>query len=200
MTVVRLGEQEPQPRRSLLRRRVTPGIFLAVLVGIVAFRLWVLETAFVDGNSMEPTLRPGDGVLVIKPMAVKRLDLVVFTDPESGDTAIKRVVGMPGETVSIVPKTTRVGGLDVPTGGQVYINGIPATEPYATSSLPEVLPPVTVPQGHYFLMGDNRDASEDSRQYGPVPRERIHGVGVAIIYPLNRTRRLPRSEAAPVGQ
>jgi len=194
MTVVRVGQPEQQqPRRSLLTSRATPGVVLLVLLGVVAFRLWIVETAFVEGLSMANSLMPGDGVLVLKSIGLERFDVVVLSDPQSGETVIKRIVGLPGETVSMVPAIVRIRGREVPTGSQLYINGEPYDEPYATSSLPTVVPPMRVPEGSYYMLGDNRDESIDSRAYGPVSGKLIVGVGVAIVYPLNRIRAIPRS-------
>jgi len=188
MTVVRIGELGPKPRKSLLRSRVTPGMALLVLLAIAAFRLWVLETAIVEGHSMGATLLPEDRVLVLKFLRLKRFDVVVLTDPQARDTAIKRVVGLPGDTVSMVPRLIPVRGGHLPVGSQLYINGIPYDEPYAASSLPTVLPPTTLPKGSYFVLGDNRDDSIDSRVYGPVEERLIHGVATLIVYPFPRIR------------
>jgi signal peptidase I len=195
MTVVRIGQPEPEakPRGSLLRSRVTPGLALLVILGVVAFRLWVVETAIVEGRSMERTLAPGDHVLVLKLLGLKRFDVVVVTDPQTQETVIKRVVGLPGDTVSMMPRITRTNGREIVSGSQLYIDGRAYDEPYASSSLPVVLPPTRLAGGHYFLLGDNRDDSVDSRVYGPVPREQIHGVAVAIVYPFGRAHIIARA-------
>lgn len=192
MTVIRVGQQQPEPRKSLLRSRVTPGLALLVILGVIAFRLWVVETAFVEGNSMERSLKAGDGVLILKVLGPKRFDVVLLTDPQSDETVIKRVVGMPGDTISMLPKMLEVAGLRVPMGSELYVNGQRYDEPYATAGAPAVLRPVRIPDGHYYVLGDNRDDSIDSRVYGPVERKRIHGVGVAVIYPLKRVRLIAR--------
>ena len=201
MTVVKIGQPEPEPRRSLLRRRVTPGIALLVIGAVVVLRLWVVETAIVDGPSMQSTLRTGDRVLILKFLSPERYDIVVLKDPESGGTDIKRIVGLPGETVSMVPKLVSIGSREVLIGSQLYIDREPYEEPYADSAMPAALPPTKIPKGSYFAMGDNRDDSTDSRCYGPVSGGSIGGVGVAVIYPLGRMRILPRGPeaAAPPG-
>ncbi len=198
MTVVKIGQPEPRPRRSLLQRRVTPGIALLVIGSVVVLRLWVVETAIVDGPSMQPTLTTGDRVLILKLLFPERYDIVVLKDPEWGGTDIKRVVGLPGETVSMVPQVLIVGGREVLVGSQLYIDSEPYAEPYAESFLPSTLPPTKIPAGSYFAMGDNRDDSSDSREYGAVPRRSIGGVGVAVVYPFGRMRILPRGPEAAV--
>ena len=200
MTVVRIGERERKERPSLLLRRVTPGMLILVLGAIVSLRHWVVETAIVEGQSMEDTLHPGDRVLVLKPLGLKRFDVVVLEDPEEGEIAIKRVVGLPGDVISMVPHTRPVGKRRLMLGSQLYINGAPYQEPYASSILLRSLPPLRVPERSYFVLGDNRDASVDSRHYGPVERRRIKGVGVAIVFPPQRARVIPRNAqpASPV--
>ena len=194
MTVVRIGQPE-QKRRSLLRSRVTPGMAILVIAGIIVLRLWAVETAIVDGDSMETTLSSGDRVLVLKLLRPERFDVVVLRDPEWGGIAIKRVVGLGGDRISMVPYVVAVGDREVAVGSKLYIDGRPYEEPYASSVVPRSLPPAKVPEEAYFVMGDNRDASTDSRRYGPVAGRLIQGVGVAIIFPLSRMRILPRGSA-----
>jgi signal peptidase I len=198
MTVVRIGERAPSRRRSLLLRRVTPATVLALIAAIAGLRLWVVETAIVEGRSMDDALLPGDRVLVGKLLSIRRFDIVVLEEPETGSIAIKRVVGLPRETVSMVPHTEVSGGREFIYGSQVYVNGEPADEPYATSLTPGSMPPVRIPENAYFVLGDNRDASIDSRRYGPVDEDAIRGVGVAVVYPPSRMGIIDRV-AGPVG-
>jgi len=172
---------------------------MAILVigAIVVLRVWVVETAIVEGRSMEPTLHTGDRVLVLKLLSPQRFDVVVLKESDWGTTAIKRVVGLPGDTVSMVPYVVDRGRSEIMVGAQLYINGQPYDEPYATSVLPTSMAPTKVPEGSYFVMGDERDGSTDSRRYGPVERSRIHGVAVAVVYPFSQMRAIERgSEAA----
>ena len=192
MTVVQVGEPEPPPRKSLLHSRVTPGMALLVIAAIAIFRIWVLEVAIVEGHSMEKTLRPGDRVLVLKLLGLKRFDVVVVTDPQEGGTVIKRLVGFPGDRISMVPRLAKTGGRELPIGSQLYIDDRPYDEPYATSNIPAVLEPRTIRQGRYLVLGDNRDDSVDSRVYGGVERKLIHGVAVMIIYPFSRAQVITR--------
>jgi len=196
MTVVRVGETgaEPKPaRKSLFKRRVTPTMFLLVVVAVVAFRLWVLEVAIVEGHSMESTFKPNDRVLVLKLLGLKRFDVVVLTDPQEGETAIKRIVGMPGDIISMVPRVIQSGTAEMLGGTQLYIDGKSYDEPWATSHLPTVLEPREIHPGKYFVLGDNRDDSVDSRTYAGVDRKLIHGVAVMIIYPFSRARFVTRN-------
>lgn len=193
MTEVQFGERR-RKRKSLLLTRVTPVTALLVFGSIGALRLWVVESAYVEGDSMADTLRSGDRVLIIKPIALERLDIVLLEDPETGGIDIKRIVGMPGEVVSMVPGMATVGQRQVPYGSDLYINSQRYEEPYATSVIPTSVRPVKVPRGDYFVMGDNRDGSTDSRTYGPVERDRIRGVAVAVVYPFSRMQTLTAPE------
>jgi signal peptidase I len=195
--MVEVEHSEPKQRRkSLLLSRVTPGTALLVIGAILVLRLWVVETAYVEGRSMQDTLQQGDRVLVLKLLKPKRFAVVLVDDPEEGGTDIKRIVGMPGDVVSMVPHTANSGWSTVIHGSQLYLNSQPYEEPYATSVIPSSLPPMRVPKESYFVMGDNRDDSTDSRRYGPVKKEHVRGVAVAVVFPINRIQILTDVEVS----
>ncbi len=197
MTVVRIGERQRKRRSSLLLRRVTPGMAILVFLAIVVLRLWVVETAIVEGRSMEDALQPGDRVLILKPLERKRFDIVVVNDPDGRGASIKRIVGMPGDVVSMVPYITETSSGPAVYGSQLYVNGEPYEEAYATSVIPVSMQPTKIADDSYFVLGDNRDASIDSRRYGAVAAEDIRGVGVAVVFPFTRTGIIaPGSQAA----
>jgi len=194
MTQVTIGKQKR--RRSLLLTRVTPGAALLIIAAIAVLRIWVVETAIVDGNSMNDTLLNGDRVLISKLLTVSRFDVVVLKDPQIGGVDIKRIVGLPGDVISMVPHVADPGsGKDV-YGSQLYISSIPYKEPYATSVAPKSFPPTTVPKDAYFVLGDNRDDSTDSRSYGPINARSVRGVALAVVYPFGRIRALDRDQRA----
>ena len=128
----------------------------------------------VDGSSMEPSLHSGQLVLVNR-LAYKlgrpeRGDVVVFYFPRNPDQEyIKRLIGLPGDTVSIQE-------------GQVLVNKLPLSEPYIAGP-PSYSGEWTVPEGQYFVLGDNRNNSSDSHQWGMVPLEYVIGKALAIYWP-----------------
>src|SRR5262249_35722445 len=159
-------------------------------------------------GSMENSILIGDHLLVNKfvfgpassplehallPIApIKRGDIVVFKHPQRPDRdLIKRIIGLPGETLSVRDK-------------KVSINGTPLDEPYtrfleaprapserrevASLDVRERYGPVTMPAGYYFVMGDNRDNSEDSRYWGFLPRENIKGRAMVVYWSYDPDR------------
>ncbi len=131
----------------------------------------VVSAVEVKGASMAPTLKAGDRLLLNRFAYLhrepQRGELVVLKDPETGDLIVKRIVGLPYETV-------------VMQNEAAYVNGQRMVEPYASvSTRPDRSPlgkPTIVPKNHYFVLGDNRMRSLDSRDFGPVSRESILGV------------------------
>jgi signal peptidase I len=127
---------------------------------------------------MVPTLDPGDRVLVARFLyhfaTPARGDIVVFRYPlDTHIVFIKRVIGRPGDTLSL-------------RDGYVYVNGIRQNEPYVAKVDGKPSPPYTVPAGTYFMMGDNRLDSDDSRVWGPVPARDLIGRAFLIYWPVTR--------------
>jgi signal peptidase I len=172
-------------RRKRRRRALIEwALVLLVALGVaVLMRTYVVQTFFIPSGSMEPTLNIGDRILVDKLSyhlhAVHRGDIIVFARPP-GETLepgvndlVKRVIGLPGETISA-------------QNGQVYINGKPLKEPWLPKGVvTDDFGPVHVPQGDYFVMGDNRGFSSDSRVFGPISGKLIVGRVVMRIWPLS---------------
>ncbi len=137
----------------------------------------------VDGSSMKNTFYSGDYLVTQKVSlyihGVKRGDIVVFKYPrDPSKDYIKRVIAVPGDTIKI-------------KDGKVYLNGAVLHEDYAIGKTEGKTflrdgVPYTLPEGQYFVMGDNREASSDSREWGPVPRGYIIGVAVFRYWPLSR--------------
>jgi len=189
----------PELRKSVAREYFE-SIVIAVILALF-IRTFVVQAFKIPTGSMEPNLLVGDHLLVNKfvfsptssaverglmpTRQIRRGDIVVFkfpTDPERD--FIKRVIGLPGETVELKNRV-------------IYINGRPIDEPYAhylprqeSTTLGEVTSddvrehygPETVPTGSLFVMGDNRDNSQDSRYWGFLPRDNIKGEALLIYW------------------
>lgn len=165
--------------RGLLEWVVILGV---ALVGAFLIRTFLIQAFFIPSDSMVPTLQRHDRVLVNKVSydlhPVHRGDIVVFThspgfDPNIKDL-IKRVVALPGETVS-------------GQNGHVYINGHQLNEPYLPpTTVTSDFPPRLIPPHDYWVMGDNRTNSADSRVFGPISRQQVVGRAFVLVWPLGR--------------
>ena len=127
---------------------------------------------------MQPHLYTGERVLANKLAyqigTPRRGEIVIFHYPKDPqEIYVKRVIGLPGETIAI-------------RGGGVLINGKPLPEPYKTYAAHGDMAPQVVGRGTYFMMGDNRDVSDDSRYWGDLPRSDIIGQAVACYWPPSR--------------
>lgn len=140
----------------------------AVAATVVIGHGQVLETMRVSSDSMRPTLRSGDAVVVdkltVRTGPVRRGDLVAFSSPQDGAVVLKRVVGVGGDTVEI-------------RDAVLFVDDRAVHEPYVDAAAFDAtyFGPVTVPAGQVFVLGDNRAASIDSRTYGGVPLARMVG-------------------------
>jgi signal peptidase I len=196
-------------------REYFESIVIAVILALF-IRTFVVQAFKIPTGSMENNLLIGDHLLVNKfvlgptmwpierallPIGtIRRRDVLVFKYPEEPDRDfIKRVIGLPGETLEVREK-------------KVYINGSPLDEPYAHYLTPaadesqyhevtsfdvrERYGPVTVPPNQYFMMGDNRDNSQDSRYWGFLPRENIKGRALLIYWSYEAGRQDYQDESA----
>lgn len=152
---------------------------LVIALGLALFIIVFIAQAFVvQGSSMEPTLHDGERLLVDKLTyrfrEPARGEIVVFKYPaDPSHRYIKRIVGLPGDKIYL-------------SHGVLYINDIPIEENYTKEPAANDFWPVTVPEGHYFLLGDNRNNSEDSRypDVGFVPRQYLIGRAIFVFWPL----------------
>ena len=139
----------------------------------------------VDGFSMVPTLQNGEYILVNR-LAYKtgqpaRGDIIVFSLPaDNGQDLIKRVIGLPGETVHV-------------SDGSVTINGVKLKETYIAQD-PLYFGDWTVPEGYLFVLGDNRNDSRDSHQWGLLPLENVIGKSVLIYWPQSEWQIINHTE------
>jgi signal peptidase I len=159
-----------QNRSHLLREIVetillTMAIFLIVNAATGRFRI--------EGQSMEPNLHDGEYVLIDKLSyrlhTPERGDVVVFARSNERDF-IKRVIGVPGDTVEV-------------RGGQVWVNGLMLDEPYLNQVMHSDMRPATIEPGRYFVLGDNRNNSSDSRSFGAIALDDIIGRAWLVYWP-----------------
>jgi signal peptidase I len=151
---------------------------LAIAVVVCVLLITYVVQAFkVQGTSMSPELKDGDRILVNKFLYyfgdIERGDVVVFWYPEDPTLSfIKRVVALPGETVEI-------------RSGAVFVNGALIEEPYVSGANADLrsFPPHAVRAGHFFVLGDNRKGSNDSRSWGLVPERYVYGKAFLRIWP-----------------
>jgi len=182
----------PSPTRWIKEAAVV--VVIAILVAVL-LRAFVVQTFFIPSGSMEPTLQIGDRILVNKLSyhfhGVDRGNIVVFSRPPTENCGgpevndlVKRVIGLPGDVISL-------------SGGYVYIDGkkldeswLPASEQGITVAGPagntsNLARPYRVPNDNYFVMGDNRTDSCDSRYWGPISRSLIVGKVELRVWPLS---------------
>jgi signal peptidase I len=163
-------------KSTILQILATLVVALLIFFGVQA----IIESRVVEGSSMEANLHNGQRLIVVKAAywfgEPQRGDVIIFTHPDDPQrTLVKRVIGLPGEQIEI-------------KDGAVYINGSPLDEPY-TKELEDTNCQASycnleIPAGEYFVMGDNREASSDSRYWGTVPREDIIGRVWLLYWPL----------------
>ena len=159
-------------------------IAIAVVLAL-GIRYFIVELYLVDGPSMRPTLQSAERLVVNKFIyrfrAPERGEILVFRYPrDPSRDFIKRVIAVPGDTIEI-------------KDGRVYVNSTILNEPYILSKTRGDYPLATVPEGHIFVMGDNRNNSEDSRfaDVGFVPYELIKGKAILVFWPFSRFKALP---------
>jgi signal peptidase I len=207
---------QPQPHRRSRNPvdRLTQGLphglrvaidWIVTIVGavaiVLAIKAWVVNPYRIPSSSMEPTLhcaKPASGCearfsdrvlanrFIYKLRDPERGEIVVFETPPAartrcgaGGTFVKRLIGLPGERLELRSE----GGLSY-----VYINGRKLNEPYIGPNRRDARGPDTfeIPEGQYFMMGDNRSQSCDSREWGTVPRKNLIGKVFATYWPPNR--------------
>lgn len=181
---VEAEEHSPSMGRMTLwwLRDLTLSVVIALLI-----ILFVYQPVKVEGTSMMPSLVDQERIFINKFAyrfgfdEVSRGDTVVFLFPGDTDKSyIKRVIGMPGDVVEI-------------HRGTVYVNGEAIEESYVPDEYRDhvSMTRLTVPDGEYFVLGDHRSSSNDSRTWGTVPRSYIYGKAVFVYWPLERAGLLP---------
>ena len=170
---------------------VVPAVTLALLI-----HFYLAQATIVHGQSMQPSFRPAER-LVLEKLSYyfrepRRNEIVVLDLPESKALIIKRIVGLPGETVEIQQGQVSVDGRivapphDITPRSQVVVDGDEVKAPPRYGDVPSVYGPITLETDSYFVLGDNRDNSNDSRAFGPVHRDFIKGRVWVRYWPLTR--------------
>lgn len=184
----------PLPQAPKAEHPALETIKTLVTAGILAFsiRTFVAEARYIPSESMLPTLEVNDKLIVEKLSyhftEPQRGDVVVFkptpilVQQNFKDAFIKRIIGTPGDTVEVKL-------------GQVYLNGQVLEEDYINGAPEYDYGPVTVPDNHYLVLGDNRNNSYDSHYWGFVPEENLIGKAVLRFYPFNRIGNLNHPES-----
>ncbi len=154
------------------------GLALCVTIFLLAF-VFSLKTFKVAGDAMAPAVVDGDFLLITRLVnGIERGDIVVFYNPQKPTLSyIMRVIALPGDTIRMDGK------------GQLYVNNQLTREPYAlasSSQSTDIVPERTMSAGEYWIMGDNRDHSSDSRYLGPVPAKLIYGKALWHYWPPTR--------------
>jgi len=153
---------------------------MVTLIAVLLIKAFLLEAYVVRGASMEPTLNDGERLLLEKVTkrfgSLQRGDIVVFRYPEDTKKLfIKRIIALPGDTIRIYRK-------------RVWINGVELEEKYVPDEFraADFVPKTTIPVGRYFVMGDHRCDSLDSRRWGTVESDKIIGKALVRFWPLTR--------------
>jgi signal peptidase I len=168
-----------------------PTIGMALALALV-LKTFVVASFYIPSGSMENTLMPHD-LLIADKLSYKLLkhdpqrgDIMIFRYPKDPHKDyIKRVIGLPGDTVMVMD-------------GLVYVNGDALQEDYIAEAPNTAYPATVVPENSYFVMGDNRNHSSDSRVWGMVPRQNIEGRALFVFWPFTRAKLLDNSEPMAV--
>lgn len=254
LTLVRLILRALKKNVFLFLSEIIESAMLAATMVFLLLRPFVVQSYHIPSGSMHPTLREGDHLVVDKLLYRLRPpqfgEIIVFRAPHEADQNesefIKRLIGLPGDTIEVIPGSVQVGGVsythseirgllgespldaeesaahpslhlspdalflgtrritkgefailaghrDEPveiTPGRVIRNGKTLLESYVAEDPEYVYPPHTVPDGQYFVLGDNRNQSHDSHEWDFFPQDRLIGRAEAIFWPVSRLRKL----------
>jgi signal peptidase I len=173
--------QPPRPSAFATTINWLRDLMLSVVIAVLVI-LFVYQPVKVEGTSMMPALQDQERIFINKFIyrwgigAVARGDTVVFWYPnDPSKSYIKRVVGLPGDRIEVLE-------------GAVVVNGNKLREDYVPPAYRDSMsvPPVLVPADHFYVLGDHRSSSNDSRSWGPVHRRHIYGKAVFVYWPLDK--------------
>jgi len=167
----------------------TRDLLIAIGLALVII-VFLYQPVKVEGTSMAPLLSDQERIFINKFVyrfePIQRCDVVVFWYPlDRSKSFIKRIIGLPGDRIEI-------------RQGVVYVNGRSIEEPYVPPQYEDIsdFGPIRVPKNSYFVMGDHRISSNDSRMFGPVPSKYIYGRAVFAYWPMDHFGSLYSTEAS----
>ena len=177
-------KKQEKPKKSI-QREIFEWIMVFVVAAALAFvvRTFIFEPVRVDGSSMLNTLTDGEYMIATKFDYLlgdpERFDIVICDYPNTSDGMyrVKRVIGLPDETIEL-------------RAGELYVDGVHIEQDFEMTENAAYYGPFTVPEGHYFVIGDNRNNSKDSRSImvGPLDRSQIKGHVRAVVFPFGNMR------------
>lgn len=150
--------------------------YIIIILVVVLIRVFIITPVRVDGSSMKNTLKDNDILLLYKLGSIKRNDIVVLDESYDNEIIIKRIIGLPGETVAI-------------KNGKIYINNKEYDDKFAYGETSDY-DKITLGDDEYFILGDNRIVSKDSRYFGPVKEKEIIGKAIFRLFPFNKMGKL----------
>lgn len=153
--------------------KIIKGLFpyIAIIIFIIIIRMYIITPVRVDGTSMHQTLADGDILLLYKMAQYDRYDIVVLDEEYDDEIIIKRIIGLPGETVEI-------------KDNKIYIDEVEINDDYAYGETSDY-EKITLDDDEYFILGDNRLISKDSRYFGPVKKSDLMGEAVFRLWPFS---------------
>lgn len=146
--------------------------YVIIIICVLLLRTFIITPVRVDGTSMNKNLADGDILLLYKLAKIDRYDIVVLDEEYDNEVIIKRVIGLPGETVEI-------------KNDKIYVDDEEIDDKYAygeTSDYAKVI----LKDDEYFILGDNRLVSKDSRTFGPISKDSIKGQTIIRFWPINK--------------
>ena len=180
-------KKQEKPKKSI-QREIFEWIMVFVVAAALAFvvRTFIFEPVRVDGSSMLNTLTDGEYMIATKFDYLlgdpERFDIVICDYPNTSDGMyrVKRVIGLPDETIEL-------------RAGELYVDGVHIEQDFDMTPNETYFGPYTVPPGHYFVMGDNRNNSKDSRSamVGALARDQVKGHVRAVVFPFGHFRLMP---------
>lgn len=187
--------------RNQLGKRILRELFDLVKIFVLCYVMVMLLTTFVvkpirvEGSSMYPTLKDGEigltNVFSVKFQSVDRYDVVIIYNEERGEYWVKRVIGIPGDTVESKADILYVNNEPV---NQNFLDQEYLQEMQKEGQFTSDFSAVTLKEDEYWLMGDNRSRSEDSRIHGPFKESELVGKDVLILYPFDEMKYVRYSE------